>query len=175
MVVDFITPRPDESMLSALQSWHNRASRANSDYSFHMCVTSWNKQIFDEMKVVIEEKGINSFKHFMAYKGSLMVDDDEMFQSFQRLAELGGLPMVHAENGDVVAQMQAKLYAEGNTGPEAHAIPGRPKLRARRPTAPSCWPTWPARRSMSCIRPASRRTRRSAVPVRMACASTASR
>ena len=117
MVVDFITPRPDESMLSALQSWHNRASRANSDYSFHMCVTSWNKTVFDEMKVVIEEKGINSFKHFMAYKGSLMVDDDEMFSSFQRLAELGGLPMVHAENGDVVAQMQAKLFAEGNTGP----------------------------------------------------------
>ena len=128
MVVDFITPRPDESMLSALQSWHNRASRANSDYSFHMCVTSWNKTVFDEMKVVIEEKGINSFKHFMAYKGSLMVDDDEMFSSFQRLAELGGLPMVHAENGDVVAQMQAKLFAEGNTGPEAHAYSRPPEV-----------------------------------------------
>ncbi len=128
MVVDFITPRPDQSMLEALQSWHNRASRANSDYSFHMCVTSWNKNIFDEMKVIVEEKGINSFKHFMAYKGSLMVDDDEMFQSFQRLAELGALPMVHAENGDVVAQMQAKLYAEGNTGPEAHAYSRPPEV-----------------------------------------------
>jgi dihydropyrimidinase len=57
----------------------------------------------------------------MAYKGALMVDDDEMFSSFQRCAALGALPLVHAENGDVVAQMQAKLLAEGNNGPEAHA------------------------------------------------------
>ena len=121
MVVDFITPRPDQSMTEALMSWHNRASKANSDYGFHMCVTSWNKQIFDEMKIIVEEKGINTFKHFMAYKGSLMVDDDELFQSFSRIGELGGLPMVHAENGDIVAQRPQKLMAEGNTGPEAHA------------------------------------------------------
>ena len=50
-----------------------------------------------------------------------MVDDDEMFASFQRCAELGALPLVHAENGDVVASMSAKLLAEGNNGPEAHA------------------------------------------------------
>jgi dihydropyrimidinase len=40
---------------------------------------------------------------------------------FQPLSELGGIAMVHAENGDVVAEMTAKLLAEGNTGPEAHA------------------------------------------------------
>lgn len=128
MVVDFITPRPDQSMLEALMSWHNRASKANSDYGFHMCVTSWNKQIFDEMKVIVEEKGINTFKHFLAYKGSLMVDDDELFQSFSRIAELGGLPLVHAENGDIVAQMQEKLMAAGNTGPEAHAYSRPPEV-----------------------------------------------
>jgi dihydroorotase-like cyclic amidohydrolase len=33
--------------------------------------------------------GINTFKHFMAYKGALMVNDDEMFASFSRCAELG--------------------------------------------------------------------------------------
>jgi dihydropyrimidinase len=70
---------------------------------------------------VVKEKGINTFKHFMAYKGALMVDDDEMFSSFQRCAALGALPLVHAENGDVVAQLQEKLMAEGNNGPEAHA------------------------------------------------------
>jgi dihydropyrimidinase len=31
------------------------------------------------------------------------------------------MPLVHAENGDVVAQLQQKLMAEGNNGPEAHA------------------------------------------------------
>jgi dihydropyrimidinase len=57
----------------------------------------------------------------MAYKGSLMVNDEELFASFKRCAELGAIPMVHAENGDIVASMSAKLLAEGNTGPEGHA------------------------------------------------------
>jgi dihydropyrimidinase len=57
----------------------------------------------------------------MAYKGALMVNDDEMFASFSRCADLGALPLVHAENGDVVAAMTEKLLAAGNNGPEAHA------------------------------------------------------
>ncbi|WP_436639844.1 dihydropyrimidinase [Microbaculum sp. FT89] len=121
MVVDFALPSPDQSLLDALSMWHNKSGRANCDYSFHMAITWWGEQVFNEMETVVREKGINTFKHFMAYKGALMVDDDEMFASFQRCAELGALPLVHAENGDVVAQLQAKLLAEGNNGPEAHA------------------------------------------------------
>ncbi|MEN9894492.1 MAG: dihydropyrimidinase [Pseudomonadota bacterium] len=121
MVVDFALPSPGQSMLEALTMWDNKTSQASCDYSFHMAITWWSEQVFNEMKTIVQDKGINSFKHFMAYKGALMVDDDEMFSSFQRCAELGALPMVHAENGDLVAQMQAKLLAAGNNGPEAHA------------------------------------------------------
>ena len=121
MVVDFCLPAPDQSLLDALSMWHNKTSRANADYSFHMAITGWNERVFDEMKTIVQDKGINTFKHFMAYKGALMVNDDEMFASFSRCAELGALPLVHAENGDVVAAMTAKLLAEGNNGPEAHA------------------------------------------------------
>ena len=73
------------------------------------------------METVVKDRGINTFKHFLAYKGALMVNDDELFSSFNRLSELGAIAMVHAENGDVVAELSAKLLAEGNTGPEAHA------------------------------------------------------
>ncbi len=121
MVVDFALPSPGQSLLDALSMWHNKTSRATADYSFHMAITWWGEQVFNEMATIVNDKGINSFKHFMAYKGALMVDDDEMFSSFQRVGELGALAMVHAENGDVVAQMQAKLLAAGNNGPEAHA------------------------------------------------------
>lgn len=120
MVVDFCLPNPDQSLLEALQRWDNKSTRANCDYSFHMAITWWGEQVWNEMEEVTK-RGINTFKHFMAYKGALMVDDDEMFSSFQRCAALGALPLVHAENGDVVAQLQAKLLAEGNNGPEAHA------------------------------------------------------
>ncbi|WP_377296471.1 dihydropyrimidinase [Rhizobium sp. SGZ-381] len=121
MVVDFCLPDPGQSLIDALKRWDNKATRANCDYSFHMSVTWWGEQVFNDMKTVVQEKGINTFKHFMAYKGALMVNDDEMFASFSRCAELGALPLVHAENGDVVAAMQAKLMDEGNNGPEAHA------------------------------------------------------
>ncbi|MCJ8238412.1 dihydropyrimidinase [Peteryoungia algae] len=128
MVVDFCLPGPDQSLLEALQMWDNKSGRATADYSFHMAITGWNERIFDEMKTVVQDKGINTFKHFMAYKGALMVNDDEMFASFQRCAELGALPLVHAENGDVVASMTAKLLAEGNNGPEAHAYSRPPEV-----------------------------------------------
>jgi dihydropyrimidinase len=76
----------------------------------------------------VVDRGITSFKHFMAYKGSLTVNDDEMFASFQRCADLGALPLVHAENGDVVAAMTEKLLAAGNNGPEAHAYSRPPEV-----------------------------------------------
>ncbi len=120
MVVDFALPAPGQGLLDAWQMWDNKAGRANCDYSYHMAVTWWGEQVFDEMPEVAK-RGINTFKHFMAYKGALMVQDDEMFASFQRVAEVGGIALVHAENGDVVADLSARLLAAGNTGPEAHA------------------------------------------------------
>src|SRR3569833_2949889 len=120
MVVDFCLPAPNQSLLEALKMWDNKTSKASCDYSFHMAITWWDKQVWEEMAQVVD-RGISSFKHFMAYKGSLMVNDDEMFASFSRCAELGALPLVHAENGDVVAAMTQKLLAEGNNGTEGHA------------------------------------------------------
>ncbi|GAA0006189.1 hypothetical protein BRDID11002_61930 [Bradyrhizobium diazoefficiens] len=103
MVVDFCLPDPGQSMLAAYQEWRHKSEKAASDYGFHMAVTSWSKQIFDEMETVVKTYGINTFKHFMAYKGALMVNDDELYNSFARCAHLGAMPVVHAENGDVVA------------------------------------------------------------------------
>ena len=127
MVIDFCLPSPDQSLLEAIQMWDNKSTRACTEYSFHMAITWWGQKVFDEMPQVVE-KGITSFKHFMAYKGALMVDDDEMYSSFQRCAALGALPMVHAENGDVVAQLQQKLLAAGNNGPEAHGYSRPPEV-----------------------------------------------
>jgi dihydropyrimidinase len=127
MVVDFCLPSPQQSLLEALQMWDNKTSRASCDYSFHMAITWWGEEVWREMAEVVD-RGITSFKHFMAYKGALMVDDDEMFSSFSRCAELGALPLVHAENGDVVAQLTAKLLAEGNNGPEGHAYSRPPEV-----------------------------------------------
>jgi len=64
----------------------------------------------------------------MAYKGALMIEDDEMFASFKRCKELGALPMVHAENGDIVADLQQQMLEQGITGPEGHAYSRPPEV-----------------------------------------------
>jgi len=128
MTVDFCLPGPDGSLKNAINEWHRKsAPQICSDIGFHMAVTGWNETIFTEMKDAID-MGVNSFKHFMAYKGALMIEDDEMFASFKRCRELGGLPMVHAENGDIVADLQSQMLEQGITGPEGHAYSRPPEV-----------------------------------------------
>jgi dihydropyrimidinase len=129
MLVDFVLPGEDGSLLSAIDAWDAKSrDRICTDISYHMAITGWNESIFNEMADVVNKRGVNTFKHFMAYKGALMVEDDEMFASFKRCAELGALPLVHAENGDIVAARQEQLLAEGVTGPEGHAYSRPPEV-----------------------------------------------
>lgn len=127
MVVDFCIPNRGQKLLDAWADWDRRSATARIDYAYHMCIVSWSDAIREEMAAVVA-KGVTTFKHFMAYKGALMVDDEEMFASFKRCAELGAMPLVHAENGDVVAALQAELLASGVTGPEGHAYSRPPEV-----------------------------------------------
>ncbi|MCB1494844.1 MAG: dihydropyrimidinase [Bauldia sp.] len=127
MMVDFVLPDFNQSLIEALQAWHQKAGKATTDYSFHMAITWWGEQVWKEMEEVVN-RGINTFKHFMAYKGALMVNDDELYQSFLRCGELGAMPLVHAENGDVVARLQQKYMGIGTTGPEGHAFSRPPEV-----------------------------------------------
>ena len=68
------------------------------------------------------EEGVCSFKLFMAYKGELMVRDDELAAAMERARDLGGLIMVHAENGDVVDLLVKRALARGDTSAINHAL-----------------------------------------------------
>ncbi len=127
MVVDFCIPGHGQKLLDAWADWDRRSATAACDYAYHMCIVSWSDAVREEMAAVVS-KGVTTFKHFMAYKGALMVNDDEMFASFKRCAELGAMPLVHAENGDVVAALQAELLSAGITGPEGHAYSRPPEV-----------------------------------------------
>ena len=128
MLVDFCLPGEDGSIRNAIAEWHRKSQpQICSDIGYHMAITGWNESVFNEMKDAVD-MGVNSFKHFMAYKGALMVEDDELFASFNRCRELGALPMVHAENGDIVAELQKKYLELGITGPEGHAYSRPPEV-----------------------------------------------
>ena len=122
MIIDFAIPAPGDSMVQTWKDWSAKAEKAAADYSFHVAVTSWSDKVHEEMGILTRDYGVNSFKHFMAYKGALMVDDGVLLHSIGRALELGAICNIHAENGDAVYHMQRKLLAAGITGPEAHAL-----------------------------------------------------
>jgi len=74
----------------------------------------------EEMSILTKEKGVNSFKMFMAYKGDWMISDEDMLNVFQAGKDLGALGLVHAENGDAIDVLSKKLIGLGITGPEGH-------------------------------------------------------
>ncbi|KAJ5074846.1 hydrantoinase/dihydropyrimidinase family member [Anaeramoeba ignava] len=124
LLIDFICPsKSNPSLVDAYKTWMEWATdRIHCDVSHHMCVVAYNEQIGKELEICVKDYGINSFKHFLAYKGILQLEDSYLFQSFKRCAELGALCQVHAENGDLVVEGCNNMVERGIMGPEAHAL-----------------------------------------------------
>ena len=121
-IIDFVIPNPQQSLMEAFHQWRGWAEKSASDYGFHVAITWWSEQVREEMAELVSQHGVNSFKHFMAYKNAIMAADDTLVASFERCLELGAVPTVHAENGELVYHLQRKLMAQGMTGPEAHPL-----------------------------------------------------
>lgn len=121
-IIDFVIPSPQENIMDAYKTWRGWSEKACADYSFHVAITWWDESVRKDMGTLVREEGVNSFKHFMAYKNAIMAEDETLYNSFSRAVELGAITTVHAENGELVFQLQKKLLEMGITGPEAHPL-----------------------------------------------------
>jgi dihydropyrimidinase len=123
MVIDFILQKQGNSLQSALDEWNSRAKgNTVGDYSFHMAVTDFNENTRKEIRHFIEEEGISSFKTFMAYKGSLMIDDRQLIGLMEEVKKEGGIVTVHATNGDMIDYLVSKHKSEGKLTPLYHYL-----------------------------------------------------
>jgi len=129
MHIDFVIPI-NGNLTAGFESYMDKAKKAPMDYGFHMAITKWDEDVSKDMEIMVRDHGINSFKFFMAYKGSLMVNDDLLLEGLKKCKSLGALPMVHAENGDAVVEGQRRMIDLGITGPEGHALSRPPVLEA---------------------------------------------
>ncbi|TYG55841.1 hypothetical protein ES288_D08G015400v1 [Gossypium darwinii] len=129
MHIDFVHP-VNGSLMSGFEAYEKKASKSCMDYGFHMVIRHWDESVSKEMEIMVKENGINSFKFFMVYKGTFMVDDKVLLRGMKRCKSLGALAMVHAKNGDAVFEGQKRMIELGITVPEGHALSRPPMLEA---------------------------------------------
>lgn len=127
-IIDFAIQTKGDSLNNALNQWHEKADgKAVGDYAFHIAVTDFNDKTREEIKEVIEKRGVNSFKTFMAYKNVFMVDDRQLVELMRELKKHGGILTTHAENGDIIDSLIQKNRREGNSAPRYHCL-SRPAI-----------------------------------------------
>ena len=121
-IIDFAIHDYGESLQAGLDRWHAKAGpKAYIDYGFHMIVREVNEQTLADMDALVE-RGVSSFKLFMAYPGVFMVDDASLFKAMSRTSSNGGLIMLHAENGGPIDVLVERFLAEGRTDPVNHGL-----------------------------------------------------
>jgi len=128
MIMDFVIPNPQQPIMEAYTQWREWAQKSVADYAFHVAITWWDDSVAADMETLVKDHGINSFKHFMAYKGAIMADDEILVNSFSKAGELGAIVTVHAENGELVYRLQQKIFDMGITGPEGHPLSRPPEV-----------------------------------------------
>ena len=122
-IVDFSLQDPERTLADAVETWHGKADeKAHIDYGFHVAITNLTEDVKKEIPS-LPALGVATIKIFMAYKGTpLYTEDQDLFEAMQIAREAGVLVLVHAENGDVIASLQAQALAAGNTEPRFHAL-----------------------------------------------------
>jgi dihydropyrimidinase len=127
-IVDFAFQRNGISVLEAIRSGQEKAQgTASIDYGFHVITTQVDDGALADMRHAIRHEGVTSFKLFMAYPGSVMVDDAAIFRAMRMVGEHGGMICLHAENGTIIELLIREALAQGNTAPKYHALT-RPAL-----------------------------------------------
>jgi dihydropyrimidinase len=127
-IIDFVIPDPQQPLLEAFETWRGWAEKSACDYAFHVAVTWWSDQVARDMEELARNRGVQSFKHFMAYKNAIMCDDETLVNSFSKARELGAICTVHAENGELVYRLQREVYERGFRGPEGHPLSRPPEV-----------------------------------------------
>jgi len=127
-IIDFAVQERGESLSAALDRWLAKAApKSHLDYGMHLIVRDVTEPVLTEMDAMIE-RGVPSFKLFMAYPGVNMVDDGSIFRALARTAGNGGLIMMHAENGSVIDVLVRRAVAAGRTAPVNHALTRPPSM-----------------------------------------------
>lgn len=124
-LIEMCCPNRLEEPLDGFNLWLSKAQGISAcDFSFHMAVSRFDPSVERQLREIVQ-RGIASFKIFLAYQGKFGIDDTELYHTLRLAKELGIIVTAHCENAELVSELQKKLIAEGKTGSEWHE-PSRP-------------------------------------------------
>ncbi|MBK8166738.1 MAG: amidohydrolase family protein [bacterium] len=119
-VIDFANPDRGEPLAAAVARWRGMADgRVLCDYGLHATVADAGIERLAEVPALVAA-GVPTFKGFLAYKDRLMLSPAALGQLMAAVADAGGLLLVHAEDGELNAKVEAELVAAERTAPRWH-------------------------------------------------------
>ncbi len=131
-IIDFVEPHGDEPFMEALAARRAEADgRVAVDYNMHMTIPAWHAAHAEALETLptVFAAGIPSFKLYLAY-GDLRLEDVHLYNALKAVGALGGLPIVHSENGPLCEKLRAEAVAADNTAPLYHARTRPPRQEA---------------------------------------------
>ncbi len=121
-VFDFVTPARGESLLRALDQRIDETAGSLVHCYLHMSITEWNNQTAAEMAICVNERGIRSFKVYMAYKDKIGLGDGDIMKVMETAAKLDAIVMVHCEMGDAIEELKRILSSESKRDVRYHPV-----------------------------------------------------
>ena len=117
-LVDFVETQPEQTMLEAIAARRALADpNVVIDYGLHMTIGPGDIAKLDQLPAAFAA-GCTSFKLYMAY--GLRLRDDELLRALTAVGNVKGIPVVHAENWDVICELVSQNIAAGRTSPHWH-------------------------------------------------------
>ncbi len=120
--IDFINDENerDRTFKDSLDNRIKEARDSVVDYSFHQSVYDFNEKTPQQLRT-IKDEGINNIKIYTTYrKEGYLIEEDKLYELFKTLKQLEMLPIVHAEDNEIIEKNQKKFKEEGKTDLKYH-------------------------------------------------------
>jgi dihydropyrimidinase len=137
-VIDFADQIPGKSLADAAQVRIDEAEpHVATDFALHMTMTKIPDNLDGELRDLLE-LGVSAVKLFTTYRAAGYLLEKDGFIRLSKAAHRAGLLVtVHAEDNDLVENLEARMQEKGETAPSYHAAsrPAKAEASAIRNTA----------------------------------------
>jgi dihydroorotase (multifunctional complex type) len=120
--IGMIRGEPDEPLADLVD--RHLVAGSVVDFTFHVVVYDRDDSI--GQLAGLAARGFCSYKMFLAYKRrGMMISERFLFAAMEEIHRLGGIVLVHSEDGELVDRLEQAAVAAGRVRPEDYA-PTRP-------------------------------------------------